>query len=403
MEFDIVFVHGTGVREPTYSKTFSIVQQELGERGEDLRFHKCYWGGPRGSTLNAGGLSLPKFDEKKSLDSDLSDEEYYLGLWELLYEDPLIELQILAISSNTSKVSLGATPGHDLDLKFRGYKPSEDLGAMLKQAGIEEFCAQAQTIIVGEKDYRGAIASAQEPLDEYRMALARALVAQSSLLFRDKYGEYALSLNGELRDRIVEQIVLELGSKDTKKGLISGVKQNISGIIRRRINNTLQSKRSGFSEKYSGTLGDILMYQARGQELRDFVRQTIEPLEGKIIVVAHSLGGIICVDLLLEKEPPQIDLLVTVGSQAPVLFELNALVGMEYDPNAKLPEEFPKWLNIYDRNDFLSYIGEKIFPGRITDFEVDSQQSFPQSHGAYWAIKEVWDEIWQKIEEVAND
>ncbi len=52
---------------------------------------------------------------------------------------------------------------------------------------------------------------------------------------------------------------------------------------------------------------------------------------------------------------------------------------------------------------FLSYIGEKIFPGKIQDFEVDSQQSFPQSHSAYWAIKEVWDEIWQKIEEVAND
>ncbi len=144
------------------------------------------------------------------------------------------------------------------------------------------------------------------------------------------------------------------------------------------------------------------MYQARGQELRDFVRQTLEPLEGKTIVIAHSLGGIICVDLLLEKEPPQIDLLVTVGSQAPVLFELNALVGMEYDPNAKLPEKFPKWLNIYDRNDFLSYVGEKIFPEKIEDFEVDSQQSFPQSHGSYWTNKKVWDEIWQKMEEIAN-
>lgn len=401
MEFDIVFVHGTGVREPTYSKTFSIVQQELSGRSKDLRFHKCYWGGPHGSTLKAGGLSLPKFDEKKSLDSDLSDEEYSLGLWELLDEDPLMELQILAISSNTSKVSLGATPGHDLGLKFRGFKPSEDLGAMLKQAGIEEFLAQAQTIIVGEKDYRDAIASAQEPLGEYRMALARALVAQSSLLVRDKYGEYALSLNGKLRDEIVDQIVAELGG--TEKGLISGVRKRISGIIRRRINNTLQSKRSGFSEKYSGTLGDILMYQARGQELRDFVRQKIEPLEGKTIVIAHSLGGIMCVDLLLEKEPPKIDLLVTVGSQAPILYELNALVGMEYNPNVKLPEKFPKWLNIYDRNDFLSYVGEKIFPEKIIDFEVDSQQSFPQSHGAYWANKKVWDEIWQKMEELAND
>ena len=147
MEFDLVFVHGTGVREPAYSKTFSIIKQQLWSRSKNLRFHKCYWGGTHGSTLNAGGLSLPKFDTKKSLDSDLSDEEYYLGLWELLYEDPLTELQILAISSNTSKASLGATPGHNLDLKFRSLKISDELREILKQAGIEEFFAQAQKLV----------------------------------------------------------------------------------------------------------------------------------------------------------------------------------------------------------------------------------------------------------------
>ena len=386
MKFDIVFVHGTGVREPAYSKTFSIVRQELGKRSKNLRFHKCYWGGAHGSTLNSGGLSIPTSDIKKSLTSDLSNEEYELGLWELLYQDPLIELQILAIGSDNNGVSFGANPGDDLDIKFRGFTPSQELQEMLERAGIAEFLIQAHTIIVGESDYQNAIASAEEPLGAYRLALARALFAQSYLLGKDKYGEFALSINGELRDRIVEQIVAELGGME--KGMISEVKKSISGTVRRIRctidNNLLQRKRIGFSEKFSGTLGDILMYQARGQELRNFVRQTIEPLEGKTVVIAHSLGGIISVDLLLEEQPPVIDLLITVGSQAPILYELNALVGMEYNPNAKLPEAFPKWLNIYDRKDYLSYVGAPIFPETIRDVEVDSKQPFPESHGAYW-------------------
>ena len=399
-KYNLVFIHGTGVREPAYSKAFSIISQKLKERNENLRLHKCYWGGSLGTTLNAGGLSIPVSDTKKAVETDLSNEEYILGLWELLYQDPLIELQILAISSGENEAIFGEKPGNDLDDKVRALTPSSSLQDMLDRAGIGEFFRQAQTIIVNESDYQEAIESAKEPLGEYRMAIARALVAQSSLLARDKYGEFTLSLNGELRDRIVEQIVAELGG--TEKGLLSGVKQSISGTIRRIINNNLQRKRSRFSEQYSGNLGDILMYQARGQKLRDFVRATIEPLKYPTVLIAHSLGGIICVDLLLEQQLPQVALLVTVGSQAPLLYELNALVGMEYNSNTKLPETFPEWLNIYDRNDFLSHVGEKIFPGKIQDFEIDSKQPFPESHGAYWNNDKVWDAVWQKMEKIAN-
>ncbi|MGL5796249.1 MAG: hypothetical protein ACRC06_17970, partial [Waterburya sp.] len=279
MELDIVLVHGTGVREPAYSKTFSMVQQQLENRSEDLRFHKCYWGGRYGSTLNAGGLSLPKFDENKAIVNDLSDDDYYLGLCELLYQDPLIELQILSIGSEESETVFGEKPGNDLDDKVRALTPSFELQEMLDRANIGEFFSQAKTIIVNESDYQDAITSASEPLGEYRIAIARALVAQSSLLARDKYGDFAFSLNGELRDRIVEQIVAELGG--TEKGLVSEVKRSISGTIKRIIENT----RRKVSEQYRGTLVDILMYQARGQKLRDFVRATIEPLQGKKIVI----------------------------------------------------------------------------------------------------------------------
>ena len=92
-------------------------------------------------------------------------------------------------------------------------------------------------------------------------------------------------------------------------------------IKHRLINNNLQRKRSGFSEQYSGTLGDILMYQARGHSLRDFVRATIEPLENPTVLIAHSLGGIICVDLLLEQQLSQVALLVSLFCHSPKLIQ----------------------------------------------------------------------------------
>ena len=32
---------------------------------------------------------------------------------------------------------------------------------------------------------------------------------------------------------------------------------------------------------------------------------------------------------------------------------------------AALPDEFPPWLNLFDRSDFLSFVAERLFPGRV--------------------------------------
>ena len=396
MGFDVVFVHGTGVREPGYSKAFNTISQNLKERDDNLRVHKCYWGGMHGTTLNAGGLAIPPFDSNRSLDRNLTDKEFTLGWWELLYQDPLIELRMLSLRSGTKGFVPGQKPSGDiLDNSFRTLIPSLNLQEMLDKAGLKEVFDEARAILVKETDYRKAITSAREPIGEYRLAIAHAMVAQSAILVQDKYGDLALSFNGDLRDKIVEQIVAELGGSE--RGLISWVKDNLSGVVKRIITNDLQRKRSRVSEEISGGIGDILMYQARGQKIRNFIHDTITPLTESVVLIAHSLGGIACVDLLLENQLPQVHLLVTVGSQAPLLYELNALVGMEYNPNTTLPPTFPRWLNIYDKNDFLSYTGSKIFPGRIDDVEVDSGQPFPESHGAYWTNSKVWDNIFKRI------
>jgi hypothetical protein len=137
-------------------------------------------------------------------------------------------------------------------------------------------------------------------------------------------------------------------------------------------------------------LGDILLYQARGDEVRQFIRDKIMQAMPPVTVVAHSLGGIACVDLLALPNPPPIGCLVTAGSQSPLLYEIGALSSVK--PPKPLPPGFPPWLNFYDRNDFLSYVARRLFP-TVTDIEVESGQPFPNSHSAYFGNAAVWQEI----------
>ncbi|NEQ82339.1 MAG: hypothetical protein F6K26_19415, partial [Moorea sp. SIO2I5] len=109
------------------------------------------------------------------------------------------------------------------------------------------------------------------------------------------------------------------------------------------------------------------------------------------VILAHSLGGIACVDLLVTQPMAQVTLLITVGSQAPFLYEINALYSLEF--GQPLPDFFPEWLNIYDLRDFLSYIGANLFPNKVQDILVDSKQPFPQAHSAYWTNPATWKAI----------
>ena len=106
-------------------------------------------------------------------------------------------------------------------------------------------------------------------------------------------------------------------------------------------------------------------------------------VEAPVVLVAHSLGGIASVELLATRALPAVELLVTVGSQAPFLYELNALPTLPF--GAELPPTVPRWVNVFDRRDLLGYTGAGVFPGRVEDREVDNRAPFPRSHSAYFA------------------
>ena len=167
----------------------------------------------------------------------------------------------------------------------------------------------------------------------------------------------------------------------------------------------VRRRRGRLTDLASAPIADILLYQARGARIRRVIREKVKKVEESnrpVVLLGHSLGGIACVDLLVIEPLPEVGLLITVGSQAPFLYECNALRSLRRGDS--LPPTFVRrWVNIYDPRDFLSYTGQGVFPAApggpppVADRLVDNGLAFPDSHGGYWDNPQTWAAIAPEI------
>jgi len=155
--------------------------------------------------------------------------------------------------------------------------------------------------------------------------------------------------------------------------------------------------RAGASRAIAPAIGDILLYQAVGKSIRELIQKEIESLpRGDVFILAHSLGGIACFELMVEQRREGADRLaavrglITAGCQATLLYELGALQTLGKEK--PLPVAFPKWLNLYDENDLLSYRANRLFDVQ-PDRQVDSMLPPLEAHSAYWKLDQTWKAI----------
>jgi hypothetical protein len=398
----VVFVHGTGVRKDAYETALKKVQEELERLGQRLdrgiTVVPCLWGDTLGSRLSAGGLSVPLYDSTLAVGAGARPQDIETVLWSMLYQDPLYELQLLALTARPAVGGIGQDepPGKQLDERVRLLQPDDTLQTDLAEGSIAEVFDAARQHVRDAPEYRAALAGASADLGPYRTAVARAFVAQAIVLCQAEERYPAVLMDAGLRDRIVGRIVDALGDPDLSLGSWVGM-QLFRLAQKLGVMNQVQRKRGALTDASYPFAGDVLLYQARGGPIRDFIRARIETAQRPVVVIAHSLGGIACVDLFATPDPapPKVDLLVTVGSQAPFLYEIGALQSLA--PGTALPADFPPWLNIYDLGDLLSYIGAGVFPNRVQDVLVDNKQPFPEAHGAYWGNPTMWKAIEQRL------
>jgi len=377
MAGSIVFIHGTGVRLKNYVPAFRKAEMKAKDFGIAHQWQECGWGDALGAVFE--GASLPQSQELDKLDEEDHRQ------WAYLYDDPLSNLRPLTIPPAAGVADLGMhgeEPRAELVwAKIKKYTPSPKVKALLERAALDEFWPDAFADILQKSTVPAecyAVCGADTA--EVSMELARAIVAAA--VIRARRAGFVIP-GRQLRARLVEQLREDWGEK------VFALTDRLGDLFAKLPTRIIRENRDVWSDKIAFVIGDILLYQSKGAAIRQAIRKAVEDAKPPVYLLAHSLGGIACFDLLAMANPPKVKGLITFGSQAPLLYELGALSSLQ---PPQQPKAFPPWLNLYDCNDFLSYCGERLFSG-MKDKEIASGRPFPHAHSWYLETDAAWEAI----------
>ncbi len=393
----LLFVHGTGVRERSFGETKRALQDELNNRSlefADYKLEGCYWAKQYGVKLPKDAKSVPNYNPG---DQPTAKEEE-LTKWLTLRCDPFFELREVVRDEGAWEPDIDdpKAPCVGVPAAIGGIRPEGDLAALLKRHRLTTYFARAIADLAESGTFQALCNQLKPRPGTLNPMFARMIFART---LTEAEADGILPVNGMVRDRLVELLIAPLGGR---VGAIKDVFGDAMGMLWTFLGPGIRwattATRSDLTNSGSPVAGDIVAYQGpHGPAMRKRIRQDIENAPtNEVVVVAHSLGGIACVDLLIETMLPKVTHLITVGSQAPFLYEIDALCALRY--GKPLPAHFPKnWMNVYDNHDILGYCAKDVFPQSdhvfVKDVEIDTGEPFPQAHGAYWTHERFWQEL----------
>lgn len=390
------FVHGTGVRQARYDELWATIQERAKRNGIDgVDFVGCPWGANVGVTLDLIATTLPPDAKTRAaVDGAPTDTEIEVALWAMLLEDPLVELRLAGEGGpRHTQVVVGAVPPGEAaraTLLTLQANPPDVSGSGLT---VDEV-VQAAKGVAAAPELADATAAAGTSADEELVgATARAVVATALARRREGGGEPpAAAVEVAARDALIGTIEAAIAPAGTR-GFGDWIKARAKAFAVKRASAMARERRAELMSTSLPGVGDIIYYERRGSAIADYVASKMASLRRPVVAVGHSLGGIMLVDLLTGESPPVADALVTVGSQAPLLYAIDSLQRLR--PGETDPQPFVPWLNVYDRSDLLSFCAEATFAGvsGINDQEVESGVPFPEAHSAYWRNDRVYELI----------
>jgi hypothetical protein len=404
----LVVVHGAGVRGdgiPNLERDVRNGIRNLDESGPGAKALKaldirgCAWGPEAGARPANLALTLPKEVSTRAIDGIPDEDLLESARWALLFDDPLFELRVLAQApaATDGPVIGDALPAEAA--RMRVLEVAAQPGSILDGTGVTEEQFATAATSVAESEELGAAADAVGSAADLDLAdmVARAITATLLASYREAPpGQVpALVESTTIRDAFAVALAEQL-APDGTRGAIDWFKAKVGGFLAKKATALASDHRLRGQEGSAGVVGDVTFYLRRGAGMADVVARSLEGLDPPVVALGHSLGGIVLVDLLSRSVHPHVDLLVTVGSQAPVLYAYDALERARDSRNgeaaySKDHPPFTPWLNIYNRNDFLSFLAAGIFQAelgddtlRIWDQELHVPEAFPAAHGAYW-------------------
>lgn len=375
----LLFIHGTGVRDESYLNTYKELATQIADRGLPLILDGCMWSDNYG--IDFAGRSLPQPPPPNP--AFLAEKER----WEYLAIDPLFDLKLWCTpASGAGGKKLGATPAakEAWEDTISVYAPTPGFDTMLQRAGVKALFQTTWDKLLDTGIPEQAFLGGGDEDAAISRAFAEALVAQ--LTHDAAAADPPIAVPFSLRHALANRLLL-----DWEQAKL-GIKDLINNVFGRATRTIIRPIRATASKAIAPAIGDVLNYVAVGQEIRNLIRKQIDDpkLPSPVFVLAHSLGGIAAMEMLVESCPAKVKGLITAGSQSPLLFEFGALQTLAGKDS--LPRHFPPWINFYDENDLLSYCANPIFPHAV-DVPVDSLLPPLEAHSAYWKQDVFWDKL----------
>jgi hypothetical protein len=385
----VLFIHGINVRGPELDRTLACIEPRLRDAIPEAVLASCKWGDDLGARLNANGNSVPDYDTARAVADlpELSDT----ALWQILYADPLFELRVLG--STRGNKDPGLSPGElglgeDLQERLEDLKSAPACTSLFAFGSMQGAMNRIIDAHCASHEVMRSLDSAARNPELIRGALARSLVARMIQVSEDAG---VPCMTGVIRDQFVKTIEEQLGGE--ARGVVSWLSDLSVGFAKNLGTRYARRKRGALSDLTCPVIGDVLRYQGRGDAIRERIATSIQAQPEGVVVLAHSLGGVALVDTLLLQPHlrARISQLVTVGSQAGFFYENDALVGLAF--GELMPSDFPRWMNVYDRADMLSFLTVPLLGVHADDQVLNNGQPFPQSHSAYWSNPALYDLI----------
>lgn len=121
-----------------------------------------------------------------------------------------------------------------------------------------------------------------------------------------------------------------------------------------------------------------------------------------LVIIGHSLGGVISFDLLSHYRPDlPIDLFVSVGSQVAHFEEMKLYrssdPAVKAPQRARVPPNIKHWINVYDEVDIFSYAAKAVFDRVDIDARYDTQTYVIKAHGAYFEQARFYERLRARI------
>lgn len=202
-----------------------------------------------------------------------------------------------------------------------------------------------------------------------------------------------------------QDLAKRLGGGSAASYGIGSALGNAVSAVTDRLRNTVSTVafgaiRGGVSPTVGLFLGDVFAYLKQGG-LRDrieaVIREDLIAAHGAakadgtpLIVVGHSMGGVILVDMLGDLAAAalpadlRITALMTVGSQPGLFKSLGVVAGQTAaDGKAPRPASVRHWFNVFDPIDPLAFRADSLFSG-VRDLAFDSVTGLASAHTTYF-------------------